>query len=46
VENKAYSLEPGKVKIFNYEKNAAVEVDKVIKTDAEWQKLLTPEEFR
>ena len=44
--DKGYSLEPGKVKIFNYETGKTEEVEKVIKTDAEWKKMLTPEEFK
>ena len=46
MENRAFSLKPGKVKIYNYEKKAVEEADKVIKTEAEWQKLLTPEQFK
>jgi peptide-methionine (R)-S-oxide reductase len=46
VDNKGYSLKPGKVKIYNYETGKTEEVDKVIKTDEAWKKLLTPEEFK
>ena len=44
--NKGYSLEPGKVKIFNYETGKTEEVEKIIKSDDEWKKLLSPEEFK
>ena len=37
---------PGKVKLFSLEKKGFVIVDKVVKTDAEWRKVLTPEQFR
>ena len=32
--------------IYDAEQDAVVEVDKVEKTDAEWQKLLTPDQYR
>ena len=44
--DKGYSLEPGKVKIFDLKTGKIEEVEKVIKPDAEWKKLLSPEEFK
>jgi peptide-methionine (R)-S-oxide reductase len=35
-----------KVRIFDSGQNKIVTVDRVVKTDAEWQKLLTPEQYR
>jgi peptide methionine sulfoxide reductase msrA/msrB len=35
-----------KIPIFNALTGAVEQVDKVVKTDAEWKKLLTPEEYR
>ena len=37
---------PDKIKIFNAATGKIEEVEKVIKTDAEWKKILTPEQFR
>jgi peptide-methionine (R)-S-oxide reductase len=39
------ALETGRVKIFDSRQNKIVYVDKVIKTDAEWKKLLTREQY-
>ena len=39
----AYAV--GKVKIFNPTTNTVEEVDKIVKTAAEWKKLLTPEQY-
>jgi len=38
-------LETGRVRIFNSHQNKIVYVDKVIKSDAEWKKLLTREQY-
>ena len=35
-----------KVRIFDSRRNKIVTVDRVLKTDAEWKKLLTPEQYR
>jgi peptide-methionine (R)-S-oxide reductase len=35
-----------KIKIFDSRKNKTLEVEKVIKPDSEWQKILTPEQYR
>mgnify|MGYP001580376637 CR=1 FL=1 len=35
-----------KIKIFDVVSNKVIEVEKVEKTDAEWKKILTPEQFR
>ena len=35
-----------KINIFNVEKGTFAELEKIYKTDGEWQKLLTPEQFR
>lgn len=35
-----------KIRIFDSRRNRVVEVERVSKTDAEWQKLLTPEQYR
>ncbi len=35
-----------KINIYNASKGVLEEVDRVVKTDAEWKKLLTPEQFR
>ncbi len=43
--DKGYSLEPGKVKIFELKTGKIEEVEKVVKPDAEWKKLLSPEEL-
>ena len=37
---------PAKIKIYSAKKRGIVIVDKVVKSDAEWEKILTPEEFR
>lgn len=36
----------GKILVFDLEKGALEEVDKVMKTDEEWKKLLAPEQFK
>ncbi len=36
----------GTVRVFDAAKNDYVEVEKVVKSDAEWKKLLTPEQFK
>ncbi len=46
MENKAYSLKPGKVKIFNVKKNAVEELEKIVNDEAVWRKLLTSEQFK
>lgn len=35
-----------RVQIFDSRRNKVVSVDRVIKTDAEWEKLLTPEQYQ
>ena len=35
----------GKIKIFNPDKNAYEDVEKVVKSEDEWKKFLTPEQF-
>ncbi len=35
-----------KIKIFDVKSGKTIEVDKITKSDAEWQKILTPEQFR
>lgn len=40
------AAKPEKIKIFNAATGRIEEVEKVIKTDAEWKKILTPEQFR
>jgi len=35
-----------KIRIFDSRQNKIIEVDKVNKTDSEWKKLLTPEQYR
>ncbi len=37
---------PGKVRIFYAKENKIVEVDRVVKSDDEWKKILTPEQFK
>jgi peptide-methionine (R)-S-oxide reductase len=36
----------GKIKIFDVKSGKEIEVEKVVKTDAEWKKLLTPESYK
>ena len=36
----------GKIKIFDSHQNTIIDVEKVLKTDSEWKKLLTPEQYR
>ncbi len=42
---KAFSNEPDKVKIFNATAGKVEELGKVYKTDAQWKKILSPEEY-
>jgi len=35
-----------KIKIFDSHQNKIIDVEKVLKTDSEWKKLLTPEQYR
>lgn len=35
----------GKLRIFSVEKNAYIQVDPVVKTDAQWRKILTPLQY-
>jgi peptide-methionine (R)-S-oxide reductase len=37
---------PAKVKIYSAKKKGIVTVERVVKSEAEWQKVLTPEQFR
>jgi len=41
----AFSSEPEKVKIFNATTGQIEELDKVYKTDTQWKKILTPEQY-
>jgi peptide methionine sulfoxide reductase msrA/msrB len=41
-----YGAAPKKIKIFNAGTNQIEEVDKIIKSDSEWKKILTPEQFK
>ena len=38
--------QPGKIKIYDAQKNTYEEVERIHKTDEEWKKLLTPEQFQ
>ncbi len=38
--------DPGKISIYNARTGKAELVTRVVKTDAEWQKILTPEQYR
>jgi peptide-methionine (R)-S-oxide reductase len=42
----AKSADPGKVLIFNARTQKTEEVEEVVKSDEEWRKILTPEQFR
>lgn len=42
--DKAVAIE--KIKIFDVKSNSVIEVEKVQKTDAQWKKILTPEQFK
>jgi len=37
---------PAKIKIYSVKEKGLVTVNKIVKSDAEWQKALTPEQFR
>ena len=37
---------PAKIKVYSAQKRGIIIVDKVVKSDAEWEKVLTPEQFR
>ena len=37
--------QPEKIKIYNADKNAYEELEKVVKSEDEWKKILTPEQF-
>lgn len=39
------TIKPGKIKIWDVASNSYQNVDTVIKTDAEWKKILTPQQF-
>ncbi len=42
----AMETKPGKIKIYNAQTKAYDLVEPVVKSDAEWKKLLTPEQYR
>jgi len=44
--NKADSKDTNKIPIFNAATGKIEEVDRIVKSDAEWQKILTPEQYR
>ncbi len=44
-EKGAFSMEPGKVDIYDARTGKAATVEKVIKTKQEWKKILTPEQY-
>jgi len=46
VQMRDSSAAPEKIKIFDVSSGQIEEVDRVIKSDAEWKKILTPEQFR
>ena len=46
LEAAAGAAEPKQVKIYLPEKQEAVMLEKVVKTEAEWKKLLTPEQYK
>jgi peptide-methionine (R)-S-oxide reductase len=39
------AIDTGKIQIFDSRQNKTVNVDRVRKTDAEWKKILTPEQY-
>ena len=43
---RGFSKETEKIKIFNATMGRVEEVEKIYKTDVEWQKILTPEQYR
>lgn len=46
VMKNAYSEDKNMISIFNAETGTVEKVERISKTDAEWKKILTPEEFR
>jgi len=46
VQNECYVVNMERVQIFDSRQNKILYVDKVRKTDAEWKKMLTPEQYR
>ncbi len=42
----SFSQQPEKIKIFNAATNRTEEVEKIKKSESEWKKILTPEQFR